>query len=85
MITSANEGSMEIIENDVNGYVVPVRDASGIAQRIRHLYDNPDTLKRLSENSQEKLKNELSSELTAKNYEKYFQSLLGTEKQTIRT
>ena len=76
VITSANEGSMEIIEDDINGYVVPIRDASGIAQRIRHLYDNPDILKRLSENSQDKLKNEFSSELTAKNYSKYFQSLL---------
>ena len=76
VITSANEGSMEIIEDDVNGYVVPLRDASGIAQKIRHLYDHPETLARLSENCQKKLKNELSSELTVKNYAMYFESLL---------
>ena len=76
VITSANEGSMEIIEDDVNGYVVPLRDASGIAQKIRHLYDHPETLARLSENCQKKLKNEFSSELTVKNYAMYFESLL---------
>ena len=76
VITSANEGSMEIIEDEVNGYVVPIRDASGIAHRIRRLYDNPEILKRFSENSQDKLKNELSSKITIKKHEEYFQSLL---------
>ena len=76
VITSANEGSMEIIEDGVNGYVVPVRDASGIAQKIRYLHDNPEILKELSANCQEKIKNELSSELTIKKYIEYFQSLL---------
>jgi len=76
VITSANEGSMEIIEDGVNGYVVPLRDASGIADRIRHLHDNPDVLVRFSENSQKKLQCEFSSELTIKKYSEYFQSLL---------
>ena len=76
VITSANEGSMEIIDDGVNGYVVPLRDAGGIAEKVRHLYDNPDVLKKLSDNSQDKIKNEFSSELTVKKYEEYFQSLL---------
>ena len=76
VITSANEVSMEIIENDVNGYVVPIRDADGIAQKIRFLYDNPETLKRLSDNSQARLKKELSAERTVANYKAYFQALL---------
>lgn len=76
VITSANEGSMEIIEDDVNGYVVPVRDASSIANKIKHLYNHPETRIRLSENCHNKLKNELSSELTVENYAKYFQTLL---------
>ena len=76
VITSANEGSMEIIDNEVNGYVVPLRDASAIAEKVRHLYYNPETLKALSDNCQYHLKNKLSSENTIINYEKYFQSLL---------
>jgi len=76
VITSANEGSMEIVEDGFNGYVVPIRDPGGIADRINHLYNNPDILKELTQNSQEKLKNELSSDKTIKNYEKYFIQLL---------
>ena len=76
VITSANEGSMEIIDDGVNGYVVPLRDAGGIADRIRHLHNNPDVLKKLSDNCQDKIKNEFSSERTVKKYAEYFQSLL---------
>jgi len=76
VIASANEGSMEIIEDGFNGCVVPIKDASGIANRIRHLYNNPDILNKLSENCQEKIKNELSHELTITRYDEYFQALL---------
>ena len=76
VIASANEGSMEIIEENVNGCIVPVQDASGIAEKIRHLHKNPDILEALSENCHEKLKNEFSAERTVKKYGEYFQSLL---------
>ena len=76
VITSANEGSMEIIDDDLNGYIVPIRDASAIAQKIRYLHDHPAVLTRLSENCQTKLKNELSSKLTVTNYANYFQTML---------
>ena len=76
VITSANEGSMEIIDDEVNGYVVPLRDASAIANKVRHLYNNPNVLRNLSDNCQNQLKGALSSKNTIINHEKYFQSLL---------
>jgi len=82
VITSANEGSMEIIENGVNGYIVPLRDSSAIAHKIRHLYNNPDAHKALSDNCQTQLKSTFSSKRTITNYEKYFQSLLKEQHQT---
>jgi len=78
VITSANEGSMEIIDDEVNGYVVPIRDSKAIADRIKRLYNNPEILDKFVENSQDKLKNQLSAANTVANYEKYFQSLLDT-------
>jgi len=76
VITSANEGSMEIIDDEVNGYVVPLRDPSGFAHRIRRLYDHPEILARLSANTKEKFKDELSSATTINNHLSYFESLL---------
>lgn len=76
VITSANEGSMEIIDDEVNGYVVPIRDACGIAHRIRRLYEHPEILKSLSERTQDKLKTDFSSEQTIKNHLAYFEKLM---------
>ena len=76
VITSANEGSMEIIDDGVNGYVVPLKDASGIAHRVRRLHDNPDILQAMSERAQDKLKLELSSEQTVLNHLHYFKKLI---------
>ena len=75
VITSANEGSKEIIEDGVNGYVVPIRDENGIAEKIRFLHKNPDVLKTLSENCQHLLHGKFSSELTVKKHIEYFRSL----------
>ena len=76
VVTSANEGSMEIIENEVNGYVVPLRDASAIADRLRHLYNNPEVLEELSNNCQKHFTAKFSSEETVAKHEIFFQSLL---------
>ena len=76
VITSANDGSMEIIEDNVNGFVVPVRDGDSIAQKIRYLHDNPKVLKKLSEKSHDKLKSDFNASLTVEKHIDYFQSLL---------
>ena len=76
VITSANEGSMEIIEDNVNGYVVPVRDDDSIAQKIRHLHNNPKALKALSSRCHDKMKSDFNSTLTVEKHIDYFYSLL---------
>jgi len=76
VIASANPGSMEIIDNDVNGYIVPTKNSSAIADYVRKLNDSPKTLKTLSDNSKQKLENEMSHQETVKNYMKYFESLV---------
>ena len=78
VIASANPGSMEIIEDNVNGFIVPIKDSSAIADRLRTLHDSPETLKTLSDNSQHILENEMSHQTTVKHYIEYFESLLGS-------
>jgi len=76
VITSANEGAMEIIENDVNGYVVPLRDGKAIADRIRFLTESPTQLKQLSDNAVKTIKNKMSHTKTVKEMQDYFLSIL---------
>nr|WP_274620462.1 glycosyltransferase [Colwellia maritima] len=76
VITSANEGAMEIIEDKINGYVVPIGDGKAIAERIRLLIQDSALLKQLSDNAQKTITTTMSHEKTVKDMERFFQSML---------
>lgn len=75
VITSANAGAIEIIENDKNGYIVPIADSKAIAERIRHLYNNQDVLPRLSKNALNTIKTKMSHKETVKKIIAYFEKI----------
>ncbi len=76
VIASANPGSMEIIDDDVNGRITPIGDSTALASDLRKLHDSPKALQTLSNNSLIKLENEMSHKQTVKKYIQYFESLL---------
>jgi len=76
VIASANESSLEIIENGVNGYIVPLKDAKAIADKVKELYESPQTLQNLKQHAQDVIKGKMSHESTVKKYIEYFESLL---------
>ena len=76
VIASANKGSMEIIDDGVNGSIVPIGDPAAIADQVRKLIESPDILKTYTANSKIKLENEMSHNSTVKNYIAYFESLI---------
>jgi glycosyltransferase involved in cell wall biosynthesis len=76
VITSANEGAMEIIDDGINGYVVPIGDGKAIADRIRLLIEEPKLLKQLSDNAQKTIATSMSHNKTVENMASYFQKTL---------
>ena len=76
VIASANKGSMEIIEDNYNGFIVPIKDFNAIAKRIQELIGDPELLQKLSSNSREILEGKMSHKNTVKQYIDYFESLL---------
>ena len=76
VIASDNESSLEIIEDGVNGFIVPKKDASSIARKIRELHENPLTLERLTTHAKDIIEDKLSHKTTVKKYIEYFESLL---------
>ncbi|MCW8865255.1 MAG: glycosyltransferase family 4 protein [Colwellia sp.] len=76
VITSANEGAMEIIEDQINGYVVPIGEGKAIADRIRMLVKDTKLLKQLSDNAQKTIATKMSHAKTVQEMESYFQSML---------
>ncbi|MBU2893016.1 glycosyltransferase family 4 protein [Colwellia sp. D2M02] len=76
VITSANEGAMEIIEDNVNGFVVPIGDGTAIAEKITLLKENHPLLKRLSEQAKQTIETKMSHQKTAQDMANFFQSCL---------
>jgi len=76
VVAAKNEGSMEVIEDGFNGYIVPIKDSKAIADKVRKLYESKEKLQELSDNCIYKIQNEISHKTTVKKYIEYFESLL---------
>ncbi|MGD8559761.1 MAG: glycosyltransferase family 4 protein [Gammaproteobacteria bacterium] len=76
VITADNPGSLEIINDTINGFVVPRENADAIAEKIRELHDHPAIREKFAEHAHDKLLNEMSHEKTVTNMIRYFQAVL---------
>lgn len=76
VITSANKGAVEIITDDINGYVVPIGDGKAIAKKIRYLYKNKSELTRLTDGAKKTIATKMSHKTTVLNMEDYFKRVL---------
>ncbi len=80
VVSSANDGVLESIENDVNGYLVPIGDSKAIADKIRMLHQDHKKLKQLAEHTTDIIKTKMSHTETVKNMLEFFQSLSSKNK-----
>ena len=51
IVTTDVPGCKEVVEQGVNGYLVPGQDAAALAQAILHLAGDPDLRRRFGEQS----------------------------------
>lgn len=52
VISTFNTGGADIIEDGVNGYLVPIRSPQSIQEKIEHLYQNPEVLREMKNATQ---------------------------------
>ena len=78
VVSSANDGVVETIENGINGYLVPIGDANAIADKIRMLYQDRQTLAKLASNATNIIKDKMSHHKTVTIMEQYFQKMILT-------
>ncbi len=63
-IVTDSGGSPELVERDVSGIVVPVRDPAAIAQAIEWLYRNPDKRRKMGEAARRRIDTDFRNEDT---------------------
>ncbi len=76
VITTPNCAGCDVVENGVNGFIVPVGDEAAIEEKLVWLKNNPDELKRMSKNAVETAKT-----FTWKRYENNLVEALRTIKK----
>jgi glycosyltransferase involved in cell wall biosynthesis len=74
VVASANDGVIETIQSGFNGYLVPIGDATAIADKIRMLYQDRKTLERLAGNATKVITSKMSHQKTVAHMEDYFKN-----------
>lgn len=54
VVTTENSGS--VVRNGLEGFLIPIRDAEAIKDKISYFFDNPGEIDRMSKNAQEHIK-----------------------------
>ena len=69
-------GSPELVVDGVSGFVVPPRDAQGIAGAIENLYRHPDLRKRIGNAARERIANDFRNEDTVRKTVELYRDLV---------
>lgn len=56
VVATATTGAQEIIQGGYNGFLVPIKDAKALAEKILLLLDNPELAKQMGENGRKLVK-----------------------------
>jgi len=78
-IVTDSGGPAEVVEDGVEGYIVPIQDAKSIADKIMKLYDNPQIIESMSIECRKKIENELSIRVSIDKYISFFETLLANK------
>jgi len=76
IVVSNTGGLREIIEQDVDGMLVPPGDISALTQAVRYLAGHPEVRSRLGENAKKKIQTKFSRECIIKKLDEVYQHLL---------
>ena len=62
IVATMTTGSKEIIEDGVNGFLVPIGDKEGLAKKVLYLLNNPEKVERMSQINREMVKEKFNRE-----------------------
>ena len=80
LIASNLKGVRAVVESGKNGLLVEPKNTRDLAEKIKYLYDNPNMVKRLSENGLKKVKEHYRLPIIGDKLEKIYLDLLKKKK-----
>ncbi|MCI5149070.1 MAG: glycosyltransferase family 1 protein [Candidatus Electrothrix sp. MAN1_4] len=75
IITTDAPGCREIVEHEKNGFLVPMNNASALAERIAYLLDNPATCHNFGKAGRQKVQREFAQEIVFRQTWEVYRSL----------
>ena len=76
VICTINSGGQEIIDDNIDGYVLPIRDTSSLKEKILHLYNNKIFCNEMGKNAQKKAIKKFSWEIYGQKAISIYQDLI---------
>ena len=80
IVTTNAPGCKEVVDEGVNGFLVPVKDYKSLAKKIEILIDNPQMRKEFGKKSREKAVKEFDIKAVVDKYLAVYEEILGSEK-----
>lgn len=81
LVASSVGGLPEIVEEGVNGFLVPCSDPEGLARRIGELVDDPDLRRRMGQAGVESVRRKFSVRVMLKSFESLYLELLSGQQR----
>jgi N,N'-diacetylbacillosaminyl-diphospho-undecaprenol alpha-1,3-N-acetylgalactosaminyltransferase len=76
IVTTDTVGCREVVINNINGFLVPVKDSKTLADKIEQLYIDSELRERFGSNSRVKAVREFDVEVVVNQYIKIYESLI---------
>ncbi len=76
IICTTNTGGEDIVRNNIDGFVIPIRDIEALKEKLIYLYKNPEILKTMSQSAKERVKNDFT-------WDKYGEKIIEAYKRLL--
>lgn len=76
VIATENTGARDVINDKIDGFIIPVRDAESLKKKIIYMYENQNICEQMGQNAKEKIKQQYTIEHYAERMIAAFNKLL---------
>ena len=83
IVTTDSPGCRDVVEDGVNGLLVPVRDVSSLSQAIRYLIERPDLCRRFGQLSRQRAVEQFDLSVIAEQTRSLYEELWARKTQEV--